>query len=79
MASKDIEVDEDNPNFFATLKLNQADVLVTHNEQAKKQFGFEFTDPDTIAILDRVNIPKKSLIGTPWYSLISNPGYVNDF
>jgi len=67
LQSKEIEVDEDLPNFFKTIKLSQADTLVSMDNNMKKNFGFCFNDPDTIATLDETCIPKKAIQGTPWY------------
>jgi len=52
MSEKDIEVDEDLPNFFQSLKLSHADELILENENMMKNFGFEHNDPDTIEVLD---------------------------
>ena len=36
-------------------------------------------DPDTIKRLDDTKVPKKSVQGTPWYQILSNPKYSNLF
>lgn len=45
----------------------------------KKNFGFEYTDPDTIDALKAADYPERTITGTPWYNVMSNPQYVNDF
>lgn len=61
MAEKELVVDEDLPNFFKSVKLNQADELIKENENMKDNFGFEPNDPDTIEILDATKLPKKAI------------------
>jgi len=41
----------------------------------KDNFGFETTDPDTIDNLDVIHMPIKPMMGTPWYTILSNPIY----
>jgi hypothetical protein len=36
-------------------------------------------DPDTIDSLKGIIMPKKACQGTPWYQMLSNPKYQNDF
>jgi hypothetical protein len=48
-------------------------------ENMKKNFGFEYTDPDTIEELRNAEYPKLTITGTPWYNVMSNPQYVNAF
>lgn len=48
MADKEIQVDEDLPNFYKSIKLSHADELVKENENMMQNFGFEPNDPDTI-------------------------------
>lgn len=45
----------------------------------KNNFGFEYTDPDTIENLRKAKYPRYTMVGTPWYSVLSNPSYINDF
>lgn len=45
----------------------------------RENFGFSFNDGDTIAELERSKIPKKAIVGTPWYQVLSNPKYSNLF
>jgi hypothetical protein len=42
-------------------------------------FRFSFTDGDTIAALRNTIIPKRSVVGTPWYQVLSNTKYSNAF
>jgi len=72
MASQDIKVDEDLPNFFKSVKLTQADELILENTNMQDNFGLNLNDPDTIATLDTTTMPKKAIQGTPWYQILSN-------
>jgi hypothetical protein len=79
MSSKDIVVDEDLPNFFKSVKLAQADEFVKEYENLKKQYGVEIEDQRVMDILDTTSMPKKAMQGTPWYSILSNPSYADEF
>jgi len=48
MQGKEIEVDEDLPNFFDTIKLSMAEVIISENNNMINNYGFEPNDPDTI-------------------------------
>lgn len=61
MASQDIKVDEDLPNFFKSVKLSQADELIMENKNMQENFGINLNDPDTIETLDATTMPKKSI------------------
>jgi len=45
----------------------------------KNNFGFEYTDPDTIEELRNAAYPRLTITGTPWYNIMSNPQYRNMF
>lgn len=79
LQDKEIEVDEDLPNFFDTILLSQADELVEEEKNVKKYFGIAFNDPDTVNTLDAATQPKKAMMGTPWYTVLSNDAYKEDF
>lgn len=44
-----------------------------------ERFGFMPNDPDTIEKLKNARYPKKPIIGTPWYQILSNPKYSSNF
>lgn len=79
MSSKDIVVDEDLPNFFKSVKLQQADEVVKEYTNLKENYGVEYEDPTVINILDHTSMPKKAIQGTPWYNILSNPSYSDEF
>jgi len=72
LQSKEIKVDEDLPLFFKTIRLNQADEIVLEEENMKEHYGLAVNDPDTVATLDSTIMPKKAMMGTPWYTVLSN-------
>jgi hypothetical protein len=45
----------------------------------RDSYGFEIEDPQTLEILDHTKMPKKAIQGTPWYSVLSNPEYIEGF
>ena len=73
--------DEDLPEFFKSIPLKYADVLLKENEHIKDWYGFELNDPDTIELLveAKQKIPKKTIVGTPWYQVTSNLAYSEAF
>jgi len=77
MQKKDIEVDEDLPNFFEAIRLSQADEVIAEEENMQNNYGFLIQDPDTIEELEKVVYPIQSMQGTPWYSVLSNPHYAD--
>lgn len=79
MSPQDIIVDEDLPNFFSAIKLAQADEIILENKNLKENYGFEIEDPRLISIIDQTKIPKKAIQGTPWYNVLSNATYSDDF
>ena len=79
MSQKDIIVDEDLPNFYSAIKLSQADEVVLESRNCKRNYGIEIQDPRVVKILDETTMPKKAIQGTPWYQILSNPVYSDDF
>lgn len=79
MSEKEINVDEDLPNFFKSVKLSHADELISENKNMIDNYGFEPNDPDTIEVLDATVVPKKAVQGTPWYQITSNFLYEDAF
>lgn len=79
MESQKIEVDEDLPNFFSVIKFTAADEILDEEENFQNNFGILINDPDTITSLKKIIMPKKACQGTPWYQMLSNPKYQNDF
>ena len=79
MAFDTLSVDEDLPNFFKTLPVSEADMLIAEHEHIQAEYGFELLDSYFIDRLKDVGWNTKQIQGTPWYALMSNPKYVEDF
>ena len=79
LQKKEIKVDEDLPDFFDTILLSCADELVNEEQNCIENFGVQFNDPDTVKILDEAKQPRKSMLGTPWYTVLSNDEYKEAF
>ena len=45
----------------------------------RDNYGIEIMEPNTIESFNKSAIPKKPVLGTPWYSVLSNPSYAEDF
>lgn len=72
-------MDEDLPNFFEAIKLRQADEIVSEYYNIRNRYGLEIEDADVIKKLERIQIPEKSIQGTPWYNILTNPDYTERF
>lgn len=79
MTKQQMEVDEDLPHFYDITTLRQRHQMITMYNNMKQNFGFEYTDPDTIQELKDAKYPELTITGTPWYNVMSNPQYVNEF
>ena len=76
----DIEVIEDLPNFFEAVKLYHADQIIKEFENLRDNYMIEIQRPDFVARLAAMPTPKTAIsTGTPWYSILSNPLYAEDF
>ena len=49
------------------------------SQNVKSQYGIEIMDPQVVRRLDETTMPKKSIQGTPWYQILSNMQYADDF
>lgn len=74
-----MSVDEDLPNFFEAIKLQQADQIVAEYHNIKDRYGLEIEDAHVIEKLEKVSIPENSIQGTPWYNILSNLDYCERF
>ncbi len=61
MQGKEIEVDEDLPNFFDTIKLSMAEEIISENNNMINNYGFEPNDPDTTERLEKASMPKRPM------------------
>lgn len=51
LQAKEIKVDEDLPPFLTTVKLSQADEILTEENNMRENFMFSFNDGDTVDAL----------------------------
>lgn len=79
MSIQDIIVDEDLPNFFDAVKISQADEIIEEAKNIKENYDFEIEDSRSVNTLKDAKIPKKAIQGTPWFSILNNPLYADDF
>lgn len=79
MARENMDVDEDLPNFFKTLPVRETTLIIAEHEHIQREYGFEIQDSVYIDKLKSVGWNQKQIQGTPWYNLMSNPKYVEDF
>lgn len=74
-----IEVDENLPNFFESVKLSDADWLVKESNYLKENYGFSFVNQKAVDRLDDWKVAKQPISGIAWYNLLANPRYVRSF
>lgn len=55
MSPDEFDVDEDLPNFFETLPIKEANMLIAENEHMQKEYGFELCESSTIAKLEAIS------------------------
>jgi len=68
-----INVDENLPFFFTSIKLSDADWLLKENENLSEEYGFSIISKRVSKILDTTGPPKKAISGVPYYILLANP------
>ena len=74
-----LNVDENLPFFFTGLKLKDADWLLQEYNNLSENYGVEIISKEVAKTLDLVGTPKKSIVGVPYYFILSNPLYYRDF
>lgn len=45
----------------------------------QREYGYSKTSPGTLEMLDNTKMPKKAITGTPWYNIVANPSYSEEF
>ena len=79
ISSKQIEVDENLPNFFNAVKVKHARWLVMESNYLKEEFGFTFSDQNVIDRLEDITAPKRPIQTKAWYNILANPVYSDEF
>jgi hypothetical protein len=49
------------PNFFKSVRLSQANEVITEETNMRNNYGFSYTDEDTIEELEKSSIPKMAI------------------
>jgi len=57
LSGKDINVDEDLPNFFEAIKFSQANELIHEFHNMRDNYGFEIYNPPLITKLENIHYP----------------------
>ena len=79
LASKEINVDEDLPNFFEAIKFSHANEMIHEYHNIRDCYGFEIYENELIEKLENICYPSKTIQGTPWYNILSNHDYAEGF
>jgi len=74
-----LNVDENLPYFFNSIRLRDADWLLKENQNMKEEYGFSIINSKAAKILDTVGTPSKAIQGVPYYLVLANPLYYRDF
>lgn len=76
ISTNTIEVDENLPNFFQSVKLSDADWLVKESNYLRDTYRFTFANKIVVDRLDAWEVAKKPISGIAWYNVLANPAYV---
>lgn len=81
MAKEDVHVDEDLPDFFEVVNRDDAKQLLKEQETLQNRYGFEIYEFPLIQNLEGClnRYPRISITGCPWYNILNNPNYAEDF
>lgn len=79
LQAKDIVVDEDLPNFFTVMKPQQASNLTEEAKNMRNEYRMETADPRVLETLEHKIWPAKAIQGTPFYNVLSNSVYADQF
>jgi hypothetical protein len=71
--------DEGLPNFYQTVKLSDADWLVSMNEYYESTYSMKTVSKELTTRLDANGQVTKPCQGVPWYNLLANSDYCQDF
>lgn len=81
MATTDVKVDEDLPNFTDVVKHIDAKAIIAENETLQERYGIEIYESymidDLYKCLD--SYPRCWITGCPWYNILNNPLYAEAF
>jgi hypothetical protein len=75
----ELTTSEDLGIFSQSLSLRQSEEFVKEALNMRVNYGIEIIEPTILDSVARAGIPKKPILGTPWYSVLSNPIYAEDF
>jgi hypothetical protein len=79
IGSAKIKVDENLPNYFSALRVRHIEWILSEDDYTKKNYGFHFLSHVEQNKLKSAEIYKKNIVGCPFYLVLDNPDYANDF
>jgi len=77
--ARKIDVDEDLPNYFASLKLEHRNWLTEENKNLRENYGIDLLEKELIEKIRETKMSKQTVQGVPFYHILSNPLYATDF
>lgn len=75
LKKKQVEFSEGLPNFYETVKLRDADWMISMNEYYEKTYAMKTVSKELTNRLDANGIVVKPCQGTPWYNILANADY----
>lgn len=68
--------DENLPNFYRTVKLMDADWIISENEYYERNYGMKAVSKELTNKLDSNSIVTKPIQGIAWYNVCANSEYI---
>ena len=79
LETEEKKFDEGLPNFYRTVKLSDADWLISMNEYYEREYGMRMVSKELTARLDANSTVTKPIQGYAWYNMLANLEYDQDF
>lgn len=74
-----INVDENLPPFWKALRYSDADWIYQEHKYLRRNYQTGMIDAYAMKQLDESGIAKKTIVGVPYYFILANPRYFQDF
>lgn len=79
LKKEDPPKDEGLPNFYKTVKLKDADWLISMNDYYETTYAMSTVSKELTSRLDANGLVTKPCQGSPWYNILANNEYTQDF
>lgn len=79
LETEEKKFDEGLPNFYRTVKLSDADWLISMNQHYEREYGLRMVSKELTSRLDANKSVTKPIQGFAWYNMLANREYDQDF